>query len=64
MRSVLMLCSIAGVAEGFGAAWIFAGVRFLAGMRSEMSFEVLQSRVGFEATLKLYSKEYVIRHVE
>lgn len=53
-----MLCSIAGVAEGFGAPWILAGIRFLAGMRSEMSLEVLQSRVGFEATLELRLKEY------
>lgn len=48
-----MLRSIAGVAEGFAAARILAGVRLFAGMRSEMGLEILQSRVSFEATLEL-----------
>lgn len=58
-----MLCSIASVAEGFAAAWILAGVRFLAGMRPKMSLEVLQSRVGLEATFELYSRRYLINSV-
>lgn len=55
-----MLRSVAGITESFAAAWIFAGIRFLAGMRPEMSLEIFQSRVSFEATLKLYSKKHLI----
>jgi len=51
-----MFCSIASVAEGFAAAWILAGIWFLASMRSKMSLEIFQSRVGLEATLELYSR--------
>lgn len=52
MRSVLMFRSVASVTESFAAPWILAGIWFLTGVRSEMSFEVFQSRVSFEATLK------------
>lgn len=58
-----MLRSVAGVTESFAAAWILAGIWFLAGMRSEMSLQILQSWVGFEATLKLYSRKYSINCV-
>lgn len=53
VRSVLMLRSIAGIAEGFATAWILAGVRFFASVRSEVSLEILQPRVSFEAALEL-----------
>lgn len=55
-----MLRSIAGITESFTATWIFAGVRFLTGMRPEMSLEIFQSRVSFEATLKLYLRKHLI----
>jgi len=53
-----MFCSIAGIAESFAATWILASIWFLASMRSEMSLEIFQSRVSFEATLELYSRGY------
>lgn len=57
VRSVLMLRSVAGITKSFATSWILAGVRFLAGMRPEMSLEIFQSRVSFEATLKLHLRK-------
>lgn len=54
VRTVLMLRSIASVAEGLAAAGVLTGIRFLAGVRSQMGFQVLQTRVGFAASLELY----------
>lgn len=57
VRSVLMLRSIAGVAEGFAAARILAGVRFLAGVGPEVSLQVFQARISLETALKLCPNE-------
>lgn len=40
MRPVLMFCSVAGIAEGLGAAGIFTGVWLFSSMRSQVSFEI------------------------
>lgn len=50
---VLMFRAIAGIAERLAATGILAGVRLFSGMRSQVRFQVLQSRVGFEAAFKL-----------
>lgn len=54
-----MLRSVAGITESFTAAWIFTGIWFLASMRPKMSLEIFQSRVSFEATLKLYLRKFI-----
>ena len=36
MCPVLMLCSVRGIAEGFGTARELAGVGFFSGVRSQM----------------------------
>lgn len=53
MGPILMLGTIRGVAECFTAFRIFAGVRFLAGMRSQMRFQIFQSRVLLAAPFEL-----------
>lgn len=51
--SVLMFGPIGRVAERFATTWEFTHVRFLTGMRSQMSFQVLQTRIRFRTSLKL-----------
>lgn len=53
MRAVLVLGPIAGVAERLAAAGVLAGVRLLAGVRSQMGLEVLQTGVGLAAAFEL-----------
>lgn len=53
VRPVLMFGSVRGVGEGFVAAFVLADVRFLARVRAQMSFEILQTGVRFRAALEL-----------
>lgn len=50
---VLVLGPVAGVAEGFAAALVFACVRLLARVRPQVRLQVLQARVRLPAPLKL-----------
>ena len=53
MGSVLVLRSIARVAEGFRASWEVTHVGLLPGVRSEVGLQVLQTAVRLPTTLKL-----------
>lgn len=53
MCPILVLRSIAGVAEGLVAARILAGVGLFSRVGPEVSLEILQSRVRLLAALEL-----------
>lgn len=53
---VLVFGSVRGVGEGFVASFVLTDVRFLAGVRAQMSFEILQAGVGLGAALELQRK--------
>lgn len=52
----LVLCSVAGVAEGLEAARVLADVGFLSGVASQVDLQVLQAGERFGAALKLRKK--------
>ena len=53
MCSVLVLGPVRGVGEGFGAPLEFTDVWPLSGVGAQVSLEILQTRVGLLASLKL-----------
>ena len=53
MGPVLVLGPVRGVAEGFGAAREFTGVRLLARVGAQVGLQVLESGVRFVTGLKL-----------
>ena len=53
---VLVFGSVRGIGEGFVAALVLTDVRFLSGVRPQMSLEVLQPGVGLGAALELQTK--------
>lgn len=53
---VLVFGSVRSVGEGFVASLVLADVRFLAGVRAQMGFEILQTGVGLRAALELQRK--------
>ena len=55
MRAVLVLGAVGRVAERLAASLILAHVRLLAGVRAQVSLEVLQPRVRLVAALKLHT---------
>lgn len=57
MRSVLMLSSVASVAESLATPWKFACVRFFSCVRPEMRLQILQPRIGFVTSFKLEGKK-------
>lgn len=63
MRPVLMFGSVRGVGEGFVAALVLAYVRLLSSVRAQMSLQVLQTRVGLGAALKLQTKTHSVDHL-
>ncbi len=57
MCPVLVLGPVGGIAEGLGAPGELARVRLLPSVRAQVRLEVLQSRVGLVAHLKLQRKK-------
>lgn len=53
VRPVLVFGSVRGVGEGLVAAFVLADIRFLAGVRAQVCFEILQAGVGLRAALEL-----------
>ena len=53
MGPILVLGSVAGVAEGFAAALMLAHVWLLTRVRPQVRLQVLQARVRLPAPLKL-----------
>lgn len=53
VRPVLVFGSVRGIGESFVASFVLADVRFLAGVRAQVSFEVLQTGVGLRTALEL-----------
>ena len=53
VRPVLVFGPVRGVGEGFVASFVLADVRFLASVRTQMSFKILQTRVSLRAALEL-----------
>jgi hypothetical protein len=48
-----MFGSVRSIAEGFAATREFASVGFFSGVRSQMGFQILQTRIGLVAAFKL-----------
>ena len=61
MSSVLVLRSVAGVAEGFRASWELTHVRLLSGVRSQVGLQVLQTTVRLPAALELKERRRLVR---
>lgn len=53
MCSVLVLGAIGGIRESLVASFVLTDVRFLSSVRSQVCFQVFESRVGLCATFKL-----------
>lgn len=53
MCSVLVLCAVWRIGESLVAALVFTHIGFLAGVRAQMSLQVLQTRVCFITAFKL-----------
>ena len=61
MCSVLMLRSVARVAEGFRASRELTHVRLLSGVRSQVGLQVLQTTVRLPAALELKERRRLVR---
>ena len=61
MGSVLVLRSVAGVAEGFRASWELTHVRLLSCVRSQVGLQVLQTTVRLPAALELKERRRLVR---
>ena len=61
MGPVLMLRSVARVAEGFRASRELTHVRLLSGVRSQVGLQVLQTTVRLPAALELKERRRLVR---
>ena len=61
MSSVLVLRSVAGIAEGFRASWELTHVRLLSRVRSQVGLQVLQTTVRLPAALELKERRRLVR---
>lgn len=63
MRPILVFGSVRGIGEGFVAALVLAYVRFLSGVRAQVSLQVLQAGVGLGAALELQTNTHSVDHL-
>ena len=61
--SVLMFSPVGGVAECLAATRELAHVGFLTCMRPQMRLQILKTRIGFGASLKLCRKKIFVKQL-